>query len=204
MNFTLGVFDVVGSALPGFAYLFLASYVAERAELLKVTVLLERNAAVTSFAAALTAYAIGLLTYGIGRWVVRRFDAAFRGGKDSAREAFLSRCPQAAGRPFVAADRMLLLAKLELVDRESAVEVSRVRATAVMLRGLVAPLAAGAVVAVLDGVTHGRWVEGLLVAALLTTGSVLALLRGSEMTRWAHQKTLELAFWVDGVDERLA
>lgn len=203
MNFTLGVFDVVGSAVPGFAYLFLASYVAERSDWLKVSALLERNAAVTSVAAALTAYAIGLLTYGVGRWLVRRFDAVFRGGKDTARTVFLARCPQAAGRPFVAADRMLLLAKIELVDPGAAVEITRVRASAVMLRGLVVPLAAGSVVAVVDGGLHGRWVEGLLAAAVLAVGSALALRRGSEMTGWAHQKTLELAYWIDGVDERL-
>jgi hypothetical protein len=84
------------------------------------------------------------------------------------------------------------------------VEITRVRASGVMLRGLAAPFAAGTVVALVDGGLHARWVEGAVAAAVLALASGLAVVRGSEMARWAVQKTLELAFWIDGIDDRLA
>ena len=47
-------------------------------------------------------------------------------------------------------------------------------------------------------------VAALAAAVLFALAAAAGLVRSWEMSRWAHQKTLETAYWLDDVHTKLA
>jgi hypothetical protein len=124
-------------------------------------------------------------------------------GWKEAQTLFLAKTPDAHRRAFVTADPYLLLAALELHAREATVEISRFRAVGLMLRNSALPLALGALVGIAEAVLGSRKVEAATVSFLLALAVLLAVRRSVQLRNWARMKTLQLAYWVPGIDERM-
>jgi len=122
---------------------------------------------------ALASYLLGHLTYGLGK-ATNRILPARRKRHPDAREEFLSRVPSARGKAFVDADVFLLLARLQVLRKDAATEVARLRAGGLMLRNSTPPLLAAAIVVVVEGVTAGK----TLLAACCGILLLVAALRG--------------------------
>jgi hypothetical protein len=199
LSFTLGVFDVFGSAVPGAAYLSVLAFVLDRLGWTEPLHPLWRSTTLAAVGFAFLSYVVGVATYGLARSLSTLLTR--HSPNDVAVQYFLAGNPSAAGRPFVDVNKFLLLSKIELVNREAAVEISRIRANSTMLRGLVIPTALGMVAALVDFAVADHD-TGLILAALVLAGiGVLSHQRGLEMAHWAHQSTLETAYWIPEIDQ---
>jgi hypothetical protein len=204
MAFILGVFDLLAYAIPGSLYLTTFAYVCHRAGWIDVPGLLGIPSLLLLIALAVAAFLVGQAASPLGSMVDRLNPFGSLGLPEVAKEEFLRRNPNAAPRPFLQSDPFTLLAALEADDSEAAAEVSRLRATGLLLSRSVPPLALGAVTALVEIFT-GRLP---LFAAL--TGLVLALVvagclhQSATFRRWSIIRTYELSFWNDDMEERLA
>ena len=72
-----------------------------------------------------------------------------------------------------------------------------------MLRNTAPPLALGAVAAIVAGATGSNVAAAACCAVGFPLAAAACLYRGSEVLHWANVKTLELAFWIPGIDEML-
>jgi hypothetical protein len=199
LSFTLGVFDVFGSTVPGAAYLSVLAYVLNRLGWTEPFRPLLGNTTLVVIGFAVLSYATGMVTYGMARWVSRALSR--HEPRERAVAFFLANCPAAAGRPFVSTDKFLLLAKIEMLSPEAANEISRVRAGATMLRGLIIPAGLASLACLVDFAVPDHE-PGLLPAAAVFAGiSLLAHRRALEMATWAHQSTLERAYWIPEIDQ---
>jgi len=118
------------------------------------------------------------------------------------RKEFLNRVPAARGRAFVRADPSLLLGALQLRDKDVAAEITRLRATGLMLRNSAPALVLGFATALVEIFASGHPAPATAAGALFAAGAVALVVQGRRLGYWASLKTLELAFWLPDVDEQ--
>ena len=204
MAFILGIFDLLAYAIPGSLYLTVFGYVSHRAGWIDAPALLTLPSLMLLIALAVAAFLTGQASFVAGILVDRMNPFGSNDLPQEAREDFLRRNPVAASRRFLQLDPFTLLAALEADDSDAAAEVSRLRATGLMLSRSVPPLALGVGTAVVEVFTG----ETPLFAGL--TGLVLALVgagclyQAAAFHRWAIIRTYELSFWNDDLEARLA
>jgi hypothetical protein len=204
MAIILGVFDLLAYAIPGSLFLTTFAYVSHRAGWIDVPSLLGIPSVLLLIALAVAAFLIGQAASPLGSIVDRINPFGSIGLPEEAKEEFLRRNPDAAPRRFLHSDPFTLLAALEADDSEAAAEVSRLRATGLLLSRSVPPLVLGAVTALVEIVT------GRLPLFAGLTGLVLALVAAGclhqavTFRRWAIIRTYELSFWNDDMEARLA
>ena len=204
MAIILGVFDLLAYAIPGSLYLTTFAYVAHRAGWIDVPSLLGIPSLLLLIALAVAAFLMGQAAAPLGSVVDRINPFGSIGLPEAAKEEFLRRNPNAASRRFLQSDPFTLLAALEADDSEAAAEVSRLRATSLLLSRSVPPLALGAATALVEIFT------GRLPLFAVLTGLVLALVaagclhQSATFRRWANIRTYELSFWNEDMEARLA
>ncbi|MEU8004701.1 hypothetical protein AB0B66_26375 [Catellatospora sp. NPDC049111] len=195
MTFTLGIFELFTYAVPGAMQLGVFLYLALRLDLVQPTDLAAVPGLLLAVALAVASYLLGYLTYTVGILV----DKAYTKRKDGmdAWAAVAADAAQVGDRRVPRMNPSLLLAGVELRDREVAQEVGRFRATGLMLRGAVVPSFLGMLVALGEAVTGPHhWLGGAV--AVLLGGAVLAFARhGQELRFWANTKTYQLAYWLE-------
>jgi hypothetical protein len=202
MSITLGAYDVFGYAAPGSLYLALLAYIGTRLGWLDPLQLLRASTTLTVIGAALASYLLGHITYMLGQivhfrlspWIARMSDA---------REEFTRRVPAAAGRPFVAADRSVLESAVEIHEPSAAMETARLRAVGFMLRNTAPPLVLGTVVAIVADATGSNPAAAACCAVAFPLAATACTFRSARVLYWADLRTLELAFWIPGIDEML-
>jgi hypothetical protein len=199
VGITLGIFDLFAYAVPGSLYLGLFTYVAVRAGWIESTWLHDGNTTLLLVSAALASYLLGHVAYALGR-LTRRIP---RSRDTDPREEFVRRVPAARERPFVDVDRATLLAVIQIRHPEAAVEVVRLRAAALMLSNAAPAFAVGALVALVEVFT-GDPLPAAGAGVLFVLAAVAAVLQGDRMHQWANLKTLEVAFWIEGVDDAVS
>jgi hypothetical protein len=203
MAFILGVFDLLAYALPGSLYLTVFAYASHRAGWIDVPSLLGLPSVLLLIAVAIAAFLVGQASSPLGSTIDRINPFGSIELPAVAKDEFLRRNAVAAARRFLQLDPFTLLAALEADDNEAAAEVSRLRATGLMLSRSVPPLVLGAVTALVEVFTG----ELPLFAGL--TGLVLALVaagclhQSATFRRWAIIRTYELSYWNDEIDGRL-
>ena len=203
MAFILGIFDLLAFAIPGSLYLTVFGYVAHRAGWIDVPALLTLPSLILLIAVAIAAFLTGQASFALGILIDRINPFGSDDLPGEAKEEFLRRNPIAATRRFLQVDPFTLLAALEADDDDAAAEVSRLRATGLMLSRSVPPLALGAATAVVELFTG----ETPLFAGL--TGLVLALVaagcmyQAATFPKWAMIRTYELSYWNDGIEAGL-
>jgi hypothetical protein len=142
------------------------------------------------------------LVYAASSAVDRRLQW-WRAEDDEPRATFVARFRAPLERPFVNANRHLLLAAIELRDRELAFEISRLRATGLMLRCVGLPLGLGALVALVEIGTGGRPWAAAASAVVLLVIAAGSLWQGRTLLKWAGMKTLEICYWLPDLDDQL-
>jgi hypothetical protein len=203
MAFILGVFDLLAYALPGSLYLTVFAYASHRAGWIDVPSLLGLPSVLLLIGVAIAAFLVGQASSPLGSTIDRINPFGSIDLPAAAKDEFLRRNAVAAARRFLQLDPFTLLAALEADDNEAAAEVSRLRATGLMLSRSVPPLVLGAVTALVEVFTG----ELPLFAGL--TGLVLALVaagclhQSATFRRWAIIRTYELSYWNDDIDGRL-
>lgn len=201
VGITLGIFDLFAYAVPGSLYLGLFTYVAVRAGWIEQAWLRDGNTTLLLVGAALASYLLGHVAYALGR-LTRRIPRS-RDTKADPREEFLRRVPAARGRPFVDADRPTLLAAIQIQHPEAAVEVVRLRAAGLMLSNAAPVLVLGALVALVEVFT-GDPLPAAGAGVLLILSATASVLQADRLHLWANFKTLEVAFWMEGIDEAVS
>ncbi|TFV69981.1 hypothetical protein E4P40_21920 [Blastococcus sp. CT_GayMR20] len=200
MAFILGVFDLLAYAIPGSIYLSVFAYASHRAGWIDVPSLLNVPTVLLLLALAVAAFLTGQASSPLGSVVDRLnpFSPADLPGE--AKEEFVRRNAAAAPRRFLRSDPFTLLAALEADDSEAAAEVSRLRATGLMLSRSVPPLALGALAGLVEIFTGGLPLFAGLTGLVLALVAAGCLHQSATFARWAIVRTYELSYWND--DER--
>ncbi|HEV8557876.1 MAG TPA: hypothetical protein VGR06_15955 [Actinophytocola sp.] len=200
MTFAVGVFDLFAYTIPGSLYLGLAGYLVVRVGWVEPAELTGVPVVLLVIGAVLASYLLGYMVYPVGAGVNRLVPRLRR---RRAQSEFLRRVPEARDRGYITADRQLLLAAVQIHDKDVAIEVTRLRAAGLMLRNSAAPLALASLAALVElivGRHPGPAVAGMVVFA----GAFASVMAGARrLTYWAYLKTLELGFWVPEIDEKL-
>jgi hypothetical protein len=201
-SITLSVYDIFAYAVPGAMYLTLITYVFTRLSWIDPARVLSGNTTLVVLGAALACYVAGHASYALGR-ILQHGVRIWKKDMDDAREEFSRRLPAAKDRAFLRADRPTLQAAIEVNGTGAALEVIRLRAISLMLRNVVPALILGAIVSMVEAI-HGDSpafaISCFIILLLSATGSFW---HASRMSHWANLKTLEVAYWVPGIDENL-
>ena len=115
----------------------------------------------------------------------------------------MDRVPTAARAPFVHGDRQTLHAAIEVHKPEAAIEISRLRAIGLMLRNCTPVFILGCALSAVEiGVSNAPGFAAMCLGLLIlaAAGSFMQSLR---LIHWANLRTLEVAFWIPGVNESL-
>jgi hypothetical protein len=202
MSITLGVFDIFAYAVPGSLYLTVLAYISARFGWLDPTKLLGSNTTLVLIAAALACYLIGHISYPLGRTVGHSV-RVWWSDIETARAEFLLRVPEAKGRPFVEANRAVLLAAIEVRQQDASLEIARLRAVGIMMRNCAPAFALGSIVAAVEIVASNVHGFAACCSAILLLAAVGSEWNAARLSHWADMKTLEIAFWIPGIDENL-
>lgn len=201
MRVSVGIFDVFTYAIPGSLYLAFGFYIAVRLDWIEVGRLADVPVILLIGGIVIISYLLGHFTYVFGSLVDRVFPFWRRTGDDARRE-FLRRVPAAQGRAYVRADGSVILSGIEMRDKEAAQEISRLRATGLMVRNCCVPLLAGCVAAVVEAFIGADEPVAIVCAVLLGLSGVAASRDNQILRHWASLKTLETAFWMPEIEER--
>lgn len=203
MSLSLGVFDIFAYSIPGSLYLALLLYVLDRASWIDLGQVGDLNSTLLIAGAIVASYLLGHLTYAPRRFLGKRMPRWLGAGRSPRRE-FLDRFPGARSMAFVGVEPAVIFAAIEVMAPDSAVEISRLRASGIALRnaGFAFLLAAG-VAAVELVVGHDRGLAAFCLPAFFA-GFVGGTRAGHELSRWAGMKTLEVAFWLPDIEAALA
>jgi hypothetical protein len=200
MALILGVFDLLAYAIPGSLYLAVFAYASHRAGWIDVPSVLQVPTVLLLIGLGVVAFLLGQASFPLGSRLDRRNPFGADDPTEEAKEQFLRRNSGAAERRFLRSDPFTLLAALEADDNEAAAEVSRLRATGLMLSTSVPPLVLGAVVAVVEVFTSSIPLFAGLTGVLLVLVAVGCLRQAAMFRTWAVVRTYELSYWNDERD----
>ena len=203
MVIVLGIFDLLAYAIPGSLYLAVFAYDAHRAGWIDVPSLVQLPSLLLLIGLSVAAFLTGQASCPLGKLIDRINPFGANDLAKDAREEFLRRNPHAAPRRFLKLDPFTLLAALEVENREAATDVTRLRATSLMLSRSVSPLALGAVTAFVEIFTGSLPVFAALTGIVLALVAAGCLYQSATFGRWAIVRTFELSSWDDDIDERL-
>ncbi|WP_414941101.1 hypothetical protein [Amycolatopsis sp. cmx-11-51] len=200
MNFVIGVFDLFAYTIPGALYVAFFGYLGMKLHILTAASLGGVPTVVVVVVIVVLSFLLGYLAYPLGeameRIVPRRRQRVLS-------EEFLRRLPSAKDRAFVYQNQHLLLCALQLHDKEIAVDVTRLRASGLMVRNCAPPLLFGAVAAVVEIFAGKHPFIAAGTAVLLLISSLTLVSQGRKLALWAGMKTLELCYWLPEIDEKL-
>ena len=201
MTIAVGIFDLFTYTIPGALYLGLFSYVAFRLHWLNPTAVDHLPTFLLVVILVLASYLLGYIAYPIGAGLNRVLPK--RRDRSRYRAVFLQRVPAARHRDFVHADHGVLFSAIQWQDKDVAADVNRLRAAGLMLRNSAPALLLGATIAFIEIFTSPHPAPPIVIVILLGFGSIALTIQGRRLSHWANLKTLELAFWVPEVDEKV-
>jgi hypothetical protein len=199
VTFAVGIFDLFTYTIPGSLYLAFFGYLATRLDWVDPGAVGRMPVLLLVIALVVASYLLGYLAYPLGAVATRVLP---RRRIRRPREEFLHRNPAARGRSYVHADPFLLLSAVELHNKEVAAEVTRLRASGLMLRNCAPPLLLGAGATIVELILGRNPVFMAGSAVLLVAGFCSLIVQGRRLGHWASLKTLELCFWLPDIDER--
>jgi len=201
VSITLGLFDVFTYLIPGSLYLALASYVADRFGWIDVGHFRNVSSLVLLGAILIASYLLAFVADPLAALLekVMRFLRVIH--QEDVTETFKARVPGAADRAFVTASPYLLLALAETNHREAAMEISRFRATGLMLRNCSIPFLAACIVSIAQAIAGPRSGPAIICAILFAAAVWSSIRQGKRLREWAVMKTLEICYWIPGIDD---
>ncbi len=205
MKYQLGVFDLLANSIPGTALLAVATYWLVRFEWVEVPAI-DAVTAILALPVGLGAsLMVGHLLYPLGNslnsLINSHDDATFRAEQ---RRDFKNLNGSESDRPYVDSDHRLLLGAVELQNPDAAATVYRLIATGIMVRSSTIPLALAAATAAGELIYSDQRLFALCALLSLAGGAAIAVLHADTYTRWAIEKTLELAAWIPDIDDHFA
>ncbi|GGQ73355.1 hypothetical protein [Couchioplanes azureus] len=195
MTFALGIYDLFACSIPGFLYISVFGYIANRVGWIAID--LEDVKDVPSLllvlGVAIAAYLIGHVTWPLSR-LVDHLSYRWWPAPDAAK-IIVDRDPEVEKSGYLKHSRFLLQARTELTNREVASEISRMRAISLMLRNCTIPLFIASACAAVELATGGSRVFAGVSAALLLLAALGAAIQSRTMGQWSVLKTFELSYW---------
>ncbi len=201
MTVAVGIFDLFTYGIPGALHLSLLIYVLARLDVLDPTSLASAPSALQVIVIAVASYLLGHLAYPLSA-LLDKVAPRWNWSAEDARLDFVARVPEARERAFVRIDASLLLAAVELHDKEAAGEITRLQGVALMLRNSALALAFALVVTVIELVVGPDRVLAGGCAALLLVTLTAAMRHWRRVRHWDRLKTLEICFWIPDIDDR--
>ncbi|MFI7246193.1 hypothetical protein [Streptomyces qinglanensis] len=201
MTLAVGIFDLFTYGIPGALRLTLIVYVLVHLNIVDLASLASAPSVLQVIGATVSSYLLGHLAYPLSA-LMDKMAPRWNWSVDSARLEFVARVPESRDRAFVHADPALLLAAVELHDKEAAGEITRLQGVALMLRNSTLALVFGLIVAVIELVVGPDSVLAGVCASLLLVSLTAAIRHGRRVRHWDRLKTLEICFWLPGLDDR--
>jgi hypothetical protein len=227
VSIQLGLFDVFTYTIPGSLYLALIAYVTDRLGWIDIASLKTTPDLVLAGALLIASYVVGFATspvaeqldHGLRHWLVPKLARSLRpwlgprmerllwsfaaSNRDGVRKEFEKRAPGAESRAYIKVDQYLLLALAEASKKEAALEISRFRATGLMLRNCAVPFLLASMVCI-GAAAGGANLPAALICALLFAGAVPSCIgQGKQLRQWAEMKTLQICYWIPDIDGRI-
>jgi hypothetical protein len=202
MNFTLGLFDLFTHAVPGSLYLAIFVYVAETFDWVDVTQARDTPSVLLIITIAVASFLLGHVAYPLAEIVERVLRLQDVRVLD-ARRNFVAKYPGSAIRPFLRVGFPVLLAAVELHDKEVATEITRLRATGLMLRSSSLALIIATVVSIIQLSINEDRFPAAICAILLTLTTVGSYWQGQTLRHWANNKTLEICSLIPDIDDKI-
>jgi hypothetical protein len=154
LSLSLGLFDVFTYMVPGSLYLSILLFLADSRHLIHFQSFMSVPSIVLITGLLIASYLIGWASEPLAQAPTRAVQFRAASNDELARKAFAENVPGAAGRPFAQADIYLLLAAAEIHAQDAATEVSRLRATGLMLRNCSVPFLAACALAAWREASH--------------------------------------------------
>ncbi|MEJ8634792.1 MULTISPECIES: hypothetical protein [Streptomyces] len=202
MTLAVGIFDLFTYGIPGALHLSLIVYVLARLNIIDVTSLASAPSVLQVLGVAIASYLLGHLAYPLSA-LLDKVAPRWNWSVENARLDFVARVPEARDRAFVRTDASLLLAAVELHNKEAAGEITRLQGLALMLRNSALALMFALVVAVIELAMGAHRVLAGGCAALLLVSLTAAIRQGRRVRHWDRLKTLEICFWIPDIDEKI-
>lgn len=202
MTLAVGIFDLFTYGIPGALHLSLIVYVLARLNIIDLTSLASAPSLLQVLGVAIASYLLGHLAYPLSA-LLDKVAPRWNWSVENARLDFVARVPEARDRAFVRTDASLLLAAVELHNKEAAGEITRLQGLALMLRNSALALVFALVVAVIELAVGPHRVLAGGCAALLLGSLTAAIRQGRRVRHWDRLKTLEICFWIPDIDERI-
>jgi hypothetical protein len=203
LSLSLGLFEVFTYMVPGSLYLAVLLFISRSLHLVDLSGLKDVPSIVVVAGLLIASYLLGSATEPMAEMLSHALRFRASSQEAAIRHEFAVGVPGAAGRPFVEADICLLLAATEIHAKDAALEISRLRATGLMLRNCSVPLLAAAVVALTEAVTGHHTAPSVICAAFLAAATLSALRAGKRLRIWAVSKTLQVCYWIPEIDETI-
>lgn len=196
MTFALGVFDVIAYMVPGSLYAALLIGYFERFTSLRLADAAAASGSVTAISCVVAAFALGHATYGLGRMVDRRLPGGSGGSSiTEARRISVERLSPWMDASVLDVDPALLLTSIQMRWQDIALDILRLRASAVMMRNCVVPLGIGCL-SLAGFAIQDESLNSAVGAALLAALAVGAVFQGRMLAQWSFQKTYEASVWL--------
>jgi hypothetical protein len=202
MSITLSIYDLFAYAIPGSLYLALLTYVGDRLGWVSLQGVSSLNTTILLIVGTLASYLLGHLAYQLGRAVERVLPGSGRTISDG-RRAFLAHASEPQAEQVVESDPYFLFTAMLVRAKEAALEVSRFRAGALMLRNSVPALLSALVISVIEVVGGENRLMAGCCAALFLAGAVSALRHSREQAAWAVQATYQTIYWMEEEDSKM-
>ncbi len=200
MNFAIGVFDLFAYTIPGALYLAFFGYLGTKLHILTAASLGGVPTVVLVVVIVVLSFLLGYLAYPLGEALER---VVPRRRTRNPAEEFVRRMPAAKDLAFLKVSPHLLLGAIQLRDKEVAVDVTRLRASGLMVRNCAPPLLLGAVAAIVEIFAGRHPFVAAGMALLLLSASLTLVSQNRRLALWAGMKTFELCFWLPEIDEKL-
>ncbi|WP_392667031.1 hypothetical protein [Streptomyces sp. LN785] len=126
MTLAVGIFDLFTYGIPGALHLSLIIYVLARLQIIDLASLTSAPSALQLLGVAVASYLLGHLAYPLSA-LLDKVAPRWNWSVEDARLDFVARVPESRDRAFVRTNVSLLLAAVELHDKEAAGEITRLQ-----------------------------------------------------------------------------
>jgi len=201
MSLSLGIFDVFTYTIPGSLYLGVVIFVVSKLGWADVGQLKSVPTLILVGGALITSYIAGFVADPLAEMLDRRLRISKAIYSTDVRESFINRVPSARHRPYVQADLHLLHAMAETNATDAASEISRLRATGLMLRNCSVPFLAACITSAVEAADGDHILEATLSSVVFAAAALSGIRQGKCLRIWANLKTLEICYWIPGIDE---
>jgi hypothetical protein len=202
MNFTLGLFDLFTYAVPGSLHLAILIYVAEALGWIDVTQAANISSVLLIITIAIASFLLGHITYPLASLAERVLRLRDLRGLDAKRD-FVAKYPGSTSRHFLQADPSLLLAAVELHDKEVSTEIVRLRSVGLMLRNSSLALAFATVTELVRLTIGGDRIPVTVCAIVFLLATVGSYWQGQTLRHWANSTTLEICSLILDIDDKI-